>query len=320
MVPDTKDIFSFSSWYGDFTNVTFESRIIELSEDFLNYLNQDGIFIPPELGQPAENANENEGNGFSSDEDDEVERYEWVPEFRLAMNTALAELGGQVIPKLNWSAPKDASWILPNRQCKCTSVADVLMLLKASTFIAFDVVKLSQKTSAIRTKPELVLRKWFDINPGWEFRCFVKGNSLIGITQRYCTTYYPHIAQDPERLKIQIKEFFARKICGRFPAGDFVFDVVIQNSATSGVVLVDFNPFDRITDAILFTWDELLSVDSVADDELLRFVNSYLSIQPDEMRQYQIPADISDSRFTTHGQDLFGYLDNEIVKQTDSKN
>ena len=32
----------------------------------------------------------------------------------------IIELGGAVVPKLNWSAPKDAIWLSPDKQLKCT--------------------------------------------------------------------------------------------------------------------------------------------------------------------------------------------------------
>lgn len=40
--------------------------------------------------------------------------------------------------KTNWSAPKDASWITPDGTFRCNNFHDILMLLKASTFIAND--------------------------------------------------------------------------------------------------------------------------------------------------------------------------------------
>ena len=42
-------------------------------------------------------------------------------------------LGGDVFPKLNWSAPRDAAWISFDKTMKCKLVTDVLLLLKVDT-------------------------------------------------------------------------------------------------------------------------------------------------------------------------------------------
>ena len=83
---------------------------------------------------------------------------------------------------------KDASWLLPpSSPLKCISPADVYLLLKSSDFINHD---LSPETvfegCHLDGSPlppyelELVLRKWYPIDPSRELRCFVRGNVLIG--------------------------------------------------------------------------------------------------------------------------------------------
>ena len=37
---------AFSAWYPTFRSITIKSKIIPLSEDFITYLNADGVFIP----------------------------------------------------------------------------------------------------------------------------------------------------------------------------------------------------------------------------------------------------------------------------------
>ena len=41
------------------------------------------------------------------------------------IDAAIAELGGKVLPKLNWSAPKDAVWLKPSRDIACTNADEV---------------------------------------------------------------------------------------------------------------------------------------------------------------------------------------------------
>lgn len=37
---------AFSSWYPNFRSVSIKSKIIPLPEEFVSYLNADGVFIP----------------------------------------------------------------------------------------------------------------------------------------------------------------------------------------------------------------------------------------------------------------------------------
>jgi hypothetical protein len=103
----------------------------------------------------------------------------------------IAEFGGEVFPKLNWSSPRDASWIAATNTLKCQNVSDIFLLLKSSDFIAHDLAHAYEDCSdaaaegaeGVRERPEtmdLVLRKWFDLAPSMEFRCFVRDNKLIG--------------------------------------------------------------------------------------------------------------------------------------------
>lgn len=69
--------------------------------------------------------------GFSSgSEDDEPSPMarDYAQDFGpllVEVNTAIDELGGEVAPKLNWSSPLDAAWILPGRCLKCSNADEV---------------------------------------------------------------------------------------------------------------------------------------------------------------------------------------------------
>jgi len=72
-----------------------------------------------------------------------------------------------------------------NPSLKCTSPADVYLLLKASDFVshalghAYDGCLDAEEGEKPR-KFELVLKKWFEMPKSQEFRCFVMENQLIG--------------------------------------------------------------------------------------------------------------------------------------------
>lgn len=164
-----------------------------------------------------------EDDGSSNNE--KLKKYSF-PTLTSQIQTALTTLGGGTrnnlgcMPKLNWSSPKDATWM----NCgtlKCTKVGDVYLLLKSSDFVGFDLEKawddleqedgnddsggtyemgnLSMDESSNNNgaakkenttsasgkgrKPasfeyELVLRKWCNLHPSMEFRCFVYDHEL----------------------------------------------------------------------------------------------------------------------------------------------
>lgn len=121
---------AFHNWYEKFKDVTLRSCVIPLPEDFVRFLLADGISMPSSaVAQGADDDDSEWGDG-GSDSDDLQDRNQpsgnasEVPSFRelqIKTDEAIASLGGFVLPKLNWSAPKDARWVLgglnSNRPC-----------------------------------------------------------------------------------------------------------------------------------------------------------------------------------------------------------
>lgn len=178
------------------------------------------------------------------------------------------------MPKLNWSAPKDATWISATNSLECKTANDVYLLLKSSDFVTHDLQHaydgtvddtLSDPTSeqtASETPSDtgfhLVLRKYFQLNPSLEFRCFVRNRQLLGICQRDLNHFDFLVALCP-KLQDLIVAFFEKHIKAVFPGQNFAFDVYIP-PPHERVWLVDFNPWDRRTDPLLFSWLELLTL------------------------------------------------------------
>ncbi|KAI8346313.1 D123-domain-containing protein [Mortierella sp. GBAus27b] len=291
------DNCAFSAWYPTFRSITIKSKIIPLSQDFIAYLNADGVFIPNQNTVSlalSDSEGEDEGNivndmdrlkalqeevsrqaqedDSDEDEDEDEEEEAPLPHFPVLereIAQAIEDLGGEVFPKLNWSSPRDASWIATTNTLKCHHAADILLLLKSSDFIAHDLAHAyedcsdeagGQTGAGVRQQPEtvqLVLRKWFDLAPSMEFRCFVRDNQLVGISQRDMT-YYDFLKDLQDELEDKIVDFYETKIQGRFPDHDYTFDVYITRNRER-IYVIDFNPFAQKTDALLFEWEELLS-------------------------------------------------------------
>jgi hypothetical protein len=175
-----------------------------------------------------------------------------------------------VTPKLNWSAPRDATWILATNTMRCENASDVYLLLNASNYIMHDlsnafseVTEREEDEDAENTKDtqhdyELVLRKWFSVNPALEFRVFVKYGRIVGVTQRDLN-YYDYLESLKDTFRGLIDGFFEDVLAETFPDDNYVFDVYLPRPFQR-VFLLDINQFSRTTDPQLFTWHEITEI------------------------------------------------------------
>lgn len=300
---------NFSAWYPKFKNVTIRSRIIPLSKEFVDYLKADNVVLPGDPVVTRDCGLENESDSeewLALDEEDPYEQTISAPEFNeidSGIKEALIDLEGAAFPKLNWSSPLDAAWISFDGTLKCQSPNDIYLLLKSSDNISstlFDTFKYCQDGEGEMLDGfELVLRKWRDINPGMEFRCFVRDNKLIAISQRDVASCYHFIEQNEEDICGDIAEFFKNKIAYKFLDSSFTFDV--YRYSPQKVLLIDFNPYGAQTDPLLFSWDELADTALVACDDdddkfqgVFKYVTSAGGVQPNPAHVSRMPTDIVD--------------------------
>lgn len=287
--PVTKDHIqncSYDFWFPKYRSSCLKSRIIPLPPSFVEYLHEDGIVLADDddenQDEPEEEWHASSNTSVrpqvkdadsSDDEEDEPERLppnQRFPETHNLIKEKIAELGGSVAPKLNWSSPKDAKWISPHQNTlKCTTPNDIYLLLKSSSFVSHDLDHaFDDCTPRPPTKPYapiLVLRPFFTPHVALEFRCFVKHRTLIGITQRDLN-HYAFLEQIRPQLWRKIKTFFREKLRFTFPDASFVFDVYIpensfEKDGLGRVRLMDINPWAPRTDSLLFGWQELLEMD-----------------------------------------------------------
>ncbi|KAF8391007.1 hypothetical protein HHK36_023307 [Tetracentron sinense] len=83
----------------------------------------------------------------------------------------------------------------------------------------------------------------------------LRGELLVGISQREVTGFYPSLLDKKHDLEALILEFFINNVRLRFESEDYTFDVYVTNDGR--VKLVDFNPWGAFTLPLLFTWEEL---------------------------------------------------------------
>ncbi|GAA6062768.1 hypothetical protein JCM10212_006881 [Sporobolomyces blumeae] len=136
----------FSAWYPLFKRHSPKATVlrpIPQEEELLEYLESDGLFLPEGSGP----------NGISelsdSDSDDDDDAASTIsseppakqfsfPHLDAEIRSVLSRYDGAVFPKLNWTSPQDAAWMIPGQNLKCQNPADVYLLLKSSDFISHD--------------------------------------------------------------------------------------------------------------------------------------------------------------------------------------
>ncbi|MCJ1322918.1 hypothetical protein MMC15_008268 [Xylographa vitiligo] len=284
---------SFHFWHPLYRSTTPKARLIPLSPSFLAYLRADGIVLPSSTPpSPSLDIDDDSGifiSSSTSDTDDDEENsdpsLDW-PDVHASIISTIAELDGSVVPKLNWSAPKDATWIAATNSMECQTPNDIYLLLKSSDFITHDLeqafdgcsedvegtppLQLSSSSShepeSIKSKGPsipyyLVLRKTIPaLITSLEFRCFVRRQRLLCICQRDLN-HYAFLPSLLPTLKSLIQDFFEQKLQSTFPDENFVFDVYVPQANERGRVwLIDINPWAPRTDPLLFSWLELLTM------------------------------------------------------------
>lgn len=319
--PSVEDVLAcqFSHWYDRFRSlphdvyrrksVTIKSIVLQVPAPFLEYLMSDGVRLPAEatkVSSYVSTGSNNDDDSWGGDDDDEESSDFSFPELTQQIQLAIESLGGKVMPKLNWSSPRDATWI-NSGSLKCETPGDVYILLKSSDFVMHDIVHAfdnSQEEKPPDISYELVLRQWCNLNPSMEFRCFVWNGDLVAISQRNHTQHFPHLKKEMMVFRSQILDFYKDYVYDNFPGnGNFSFDVFIDRQER--VWLIDFNVWGTQTDSLLFLWDELvtMTLEGSRDQENtvlenwrpeIRVVETENEIHHDPLASYRAPIDTVD--------------------------
>ncbi|PWN23912.1 D123-domain-containing protein [Microstroma glucosiphilum] len=240
----------FSSWYPPLRKVSPKATILDVSTiqpDFFEWLEEDGLILPRGSGagvvggeeeedeEEVEDADGERDDASSSSSEDLQPRDFSVLDERIRQ--VINKYDGEVFPKLDWSAPRDAAWILPGQTLKCTTPADVYLLLKSSDFVGKDLLQrdeingvnsseaggqgqddlveeveslqlataqIAPVASTNDLKLNLVLKRHFVVAPSHEFRCFVRAGQFVAICQRD-GTYYDFLQADSTSRDIRLK-------------------------------------------------------------------------------------------------------------------
>ncbi|KAH3902682.1 related to Cell division cycle protein 123 [Saccharomycodes ludwigii] len=351
---ESVDKCSYSSWYTTFEKYTPKSHIIKpLPEKFIEYIKQDGIYLPTN-GKDSEKERsvngktdsdsdicwENSCMELASDDGSDKEEHPVTqridplvdfPEFHLLLENKFLEINGPISPKLNWSSPKDAAWILPyNNTMLCREVNDLYLLLNASNYTMHDILTPYEDVPDREDEEgncyELVLREWEDINPALEFRVFIacESRQILGISQRDMKTNYQFLENLKTGIQEKIEEFvetvFLKKDLFQNEKG-VVIDVYVPRPFNK-IWLIDVNAFSRSTDPLLFSWNELITKlgngkspkASVSDFDVEFRLVSKTAVGHRDHTENQMPIDIVQASIDPESLRELTYQWNEALK------
>jgi hypothetical protein len=268
---------SIDHWYPALRRVTIRTTIIPLSKEFIQYLLADSVFVPN--AEAEESGSDHDGSDGDDWDEDSTEAATRFPEIEDAIEKAIR--AHACFPKLNWSAPTDAAWMLGG-SLKCLSVHDVLLLLKSSDRVAHDLCDARRAHAPPRSalgsegahgddgdEPAnwvLALRRWCNLRPSNEFRCFctAHGATLVAACQRDRFSYYPFLEPLRDQMLALLQTFTRRHLS--INAGlprRVVVDAYVDTDEK--VHLVDVAPFHEATDPLLFEWAELFAAAAAAE-------------------------------------------------------
>lgn len=310
------DNCAFAAWYPQFKRVCIKGEIIPLSSAFVALLLADGVTLP--LAPTTSGIQDENEDADSALTDEQLQAISTV---RKQVEKVLTDYGGKLFLKTNWSAPRDAAWMLGT--LKCTSFEDVFLLLQSSDFVVHDLTQpyvgcCGGDRNTSLTESYLVLKKWCNFLDSMLFRCFVIDHRLVGVSQRHCSEFYEFLLDQQEELCELLYQFYRNNFCKSegifvFPDPNYCFDVYVDKRRI--VYLLDINVFGEVTDALLFSWEELLKLQAhnratLQDTEEhhvidFRVVECRTGIRAHPLSGYRAPTDFVDHLANGAGFDAF---------------
>jgi hypothetical protein len=178
------------------------------------------------------------------------------------LDQAMAQFPAGVFVRLGSRSPKD-SFLGCRRGFRCESGAQALALLCDASERVYEDLSLAL---AQGYDPWVWVRQWLTIEPWQEFRCFMRGRELVGISQYNYHEHFPQVVEYHDSITWAIRSFFDLHFRAACHLSDVVFDVLVQRreyrhadglkETAWEVKLLEINPYCAMTDPCLFNWNK----------------------------------------------------------------
>lgn len=159
-----------------------------------------------------------------------------------------------VFVKLLSRSPKD--WLIDMETLKMNPInnaAELLNALGCSMRTFEDLVHLCK----MNIENNIIIRPYIDIPPENEWRCFVKNNKVIGISQYHYQRKFDYSKEFITELPDRIINFINDIVVPNILVSDFVVDLVIEQDK---VVILETNPYG-LSDPCLYESYENLELE-----------------------------------------------------------
>lgn len=162
--------------------------------------------------------------------------------------------GGSFV-RLGSRSPKD-SWLGHREGFRCETAERALALLTDSSERVHDDLSMAVHHDY---GPSIYFRQWLDIPKWTEFRGFMRGRELVGISQYFYGEHLKKVAKNEQAIRRVIANKFFPRFREACHLDDAVFDVLIRChdlSFPADTRLIEINPFFDLTDPCLFSWKD----------------------------------------------------------------
>jgi len=301
-----------------------KAKSIRLSTAFGEYLKQDETMRASDecrlFGRRgSHSSSESTSGGLGGEEEqDGLQNFRDVTS---AIDKAIEELGGAVVPRLNWSCPKDATWLNPWKTLKCTNADEIILMLKASDRVsndlchAFDICVDFDPDNKPEVDFVLNLRKWYDFDKSRELRCFVVHKRLIGVSQRYLSENATALAENEDDIIHALERFFRESVAPKIDLESYAFDVHLTRDGR--ITLIDVSPAGDATNPLLFTWDELVKKSAQPEHKVEMRISSseHSSALVSERAVYGFPYDFVDHESQMEVKDILDKINGQMQEE-----
>eukprot|EP01122_Echinamoeba_exundans_P011700 TRINITY_DN4747_c0_g1_i1.p1 TRINITY_DN4747_c0_g1~~TRINITY_DN4747_c0_g1_i1.p1 ORF type:complete len:350 (+),score=53.81 TRINITY_DN4747_c0_g1_i1:6-1055(+) len=141
-----------------------------------------------------------------------------------------------------------------NLSLEARSGVEALHFLTHSERINVDLNRAISLSRTVKQFPSSILIRRFerDLDPAYEFRCFVYKGRLTAISQYFDFPFWKELAARKEQVQSLLVDYFYNVIKPKLPHENIVVDVGLIGGTKP--ILIELNPFAENTGTALFSW------------------------------------------------------------------
>jgi hypothetical protein len=167
------------------------------------------------------------------------------------LDDALRRFPQGAFVRLGSRSPKDTLASMQTGNRAFNGAQAVRLLTGGSERISFDL----RRCLRAAYTPWIFLRRWCEIPPESEFRCFMREGRRVGVSQYHHGSHFEGLdaKQTLECLRERILAYFPL-LAAHSHMTTAVFDLIITPGSDRPVTLIELNPYGMSTDPCLFSW------------------------------------------------------------------